>query len=198
MSKKSEKLKITTGSLQASNRGVNGERLFRSAPDYQEFLTLLLEERARYPVTLQVYALLTADFMLILRQDEVYAISEYLKYVCGKYARRFNKNHHRAGHLFGERYRVEVLDEPGALLRACWLAHNAPVAAGLATDACDWKYSSAREYSGKIANGLTDPREIYSLVGGKEGYLEFHKGFDPTAPESVRDYMKRDCLHTGK
>jgi hypothetical protein len=54
-----------------------------------------------------------------------------MKWLLGTYTQRFNRRHARWGHLFGGRYKAQVIDErsPGYLRSACDYVHLNPVRA---------------------------------------------------------------------
>jgi len=56
-----------------------------------------------------------------------------MKWCLGTYTQRFNRRHRHWGHLFGGRYKAQIIDErsPGYLRCACDYVHLNPVRAGL-------------------------------------------------------------------
>jgi putative transposase len=56
-----------------------------------------------------------------------------MKWMLGTYTQRFNRRHHRWGHLFGGRYKAQPIDgrSPGYLRRACDYVHLNPVRTGV-------------------------------------------------------------------
>lgn len=60
-------------------------------------------------------------------------LSVGMKWLLGTYTLRFNRRHHHWGHLFGGRFKAQLIDErsPGYLAAACDYVHLNPVRAGL-------------------------------------------------------------------
>jgi len=72
------------------------------------------------------------------------------------YARWFNAQHGRAGHLFGERYFCVLIETDGHMLSAMrYIARN-PVKAGLCPRPSDWLWGSYR--------GCVDLDDSFPLV----------------------------------
>src|SRR5205823_1889735 len=56
-----------------------------------------------------------------------------MKWLLGTYTQRFNRRHHHWGHLFGGRYKAQLIDARSKdyLRRACDYVHLNPVRAGM-------------------------------------------------------------------
>lgn len=56
-----------------------------------------------------------------------------MKWLLGTFTQRFNRRHHHWGHLFGGRYKAQLIDDrsPGYLRCACDYVHLNPVRAGI-------------------------------------------------------------------
>ncbi len=180
--------------IHAVNRGVDRMTIFPEPSYYEEFLRLLLIGVNEGNVRLHAYTLLSNHFHLIISQILPYAISTFMKRVCGSFAQFFNAHRQRSGHLFQARYTPVLLPTPDAVLRTSWYVHQNPVHAKLVNSPEAWKYSSMREYAGLVKTGITTTSEIAKWVGGQENYMRFIREYDPSNPNSVKDFLVQGGL----
>jgi REP element-mobilizing transposase RayT len=94
------------------------------------------------------------------------------------HARRHNKEHGRAAHLFRAHCFAREITSDADLLVVCrYLAHN-PVRAGLATDPFVWRWSSAAATTGLADAPIPlDPGPIRAAVGDAPDWQRRYQGF---------------------
>ena len=90
-------------------RGNDGQKIFVNESDYRAFIERLRTVHQRYPFSLYAYALMPNHFHLLLEVHR-FPTARILQSLLTGYARRFNKVHHRRGHLFEGRYKAIVCD----------------------------------------------------------------------------------------
>jgi len=190
MSWKTQLLQSTDSFLHIYNRGVDRGTLFFRETDFEFFLRNMAESLSSVDITLLAYALLPNHFHLIARQGTGYAVSSYMQMLCWNYSRYVNRKRQRTGHLFGERFRIKGIQDDASLLRLSHYIHWNPVTAGLARTPSDWKYSSVRGYADNAAASFVAVGPILSLVGSREGYIQFLTDYDPSDPGSVYGFLK--------
>jgi REP element-mobilizing transposase RayT len=96
-------------------RGNDGQKIFLRQSDYQAFVEALRTVRQRYPFSLYAYVLMSSHFHLLLEVHR-FPTARILQSLLTGYVRRFNKIHHRRGHLFEGRYKAIVCDRDSYLL----------------------------------------------------------------------------------
>ena len=170
-------------------RGVSRQLIFEDDADRRAFLALLSELCDERGVRLLAYVLMDNHFHLLVN-GPLADVSSCIGQVTGVYAARFNWRHGRCGHLFQNRFRSEPIDDDRYLLAVVRYIHKNPEAAGLAS-ASEWPWSSFREYAG--APELVDPEMILEMLGGVEGFIEFH-----THPQGTEKPIDCDDHATGK
>src|SRR5512140_3281641 len=148
MSRKTDCLLSTETYLHIVNRGVDRGIIFFRTSDYEYFLELMARALPGSDVQLLLYILMPNHFHMVAIQHSRYAISFYMKKVCEAYAKYVNRLRARSGHLFQDRFKVDMLKDPGALLRMSRYIHFNPVEAGLASSFFDWRFGSGRIYMG--------------------------------------------------
>ena len=96
-------------------RSNHGQKIFLSESDYQAFIEALRTVRQRYSFSLYAYVLMPNHFHLLLEVHR-FPTARILQSLLTGYPRRFNKIHHRRGHLFEGRYKAIVCDRDSYLL----------------------------------------------------------------------------------
>src|SRR5438093_938918 len=125
------------------NRGDRREPIFRDDCDRQRFLETLAEACAKTDWQVHAYCLMSNHFHLVVETPQA-NLAVGMKWLLGTYTQRFNRRHQRWGHLFGGRYKAQLIDgrSAGYLRTACDYVHLNPVRAGML--AADEKLESYR------------------------------------------------------
>jgi REP element-mobilizing transposase RayT len=114
------------------SRGDAREPIFFEDADRKDFLHTL--ERTCHKTAWQVHAwcLMGNHFHLVIETPRP-NLTSGMKWLLGTYTQRFNRRHQRWGHLFGGRYRAQLIDGRSAsyLRAACDYVHLNPARAGL-------------------------------------------------------------------
>jgi putative transposase len=93
------------------------------------------------------YCLMRNHFHLLIETPEP-NLGRGMCVLNGAYARRFNKRHGRAGHLFERRYQATLVDKESHLLEVCRYIVLNPVRCGACSDPGAWRWSSYRALAG--------------------------------------------------
>ncbi|MDQ2947623.1 MAG: transposase [Acidobacteriota bacterium] len=114
------------------SRGDRREDIFRDDGDRTEFMRTLGEACAKTGWQVHAYCLMRNHFHLVVETPQP-NLSLGMKWLLGTYTQRFNRRHRVWGHLFGGRYKAQLIDRrsAGYLLRACNYVHLNPARAGL-------------------------------------------------------------------
>jgi len=114
-------------------RGIERKRIFADDKDRDDFISrisgLLQETQTRC----YAWALMTNHVHLLLRTGNV-PIASVMRRLLTGYAIRFNRRHHRYGHLFQNRYKSILCEEEPYLLQLVAYIHLNPVRAGIVKD----------------------------------------------------------------
>jgi putative transposase len=114
-------------------RGIEGRRIFREAPDYEDFLCRLARLVQAGALTVYAWALLPNHFHLLLRTG-ARPLARSMRSMLTGYAGAFNRRHRRRGHLFQNRYKSIVVEEEPYFLELVRYLHLNPIRAGVVTD----------------------------------------------------------------
>jgi putative transposase len=190
MSWKTHALQSTSVPLHVYNRGVNSDVIFRGEPDYAYWMGLMAEALPRFEVDILLYALMPNHYHIGLSHHKPYEVSWFLREVCGKYAKFFNRKYQRHGALFAGRFHPKVVFDDAGLLRLSHYIHMNPVSAGLVANPTDWRYSSCPAYLESGENELLNVETVLNLVGGVDGYRTFLADYDPGDSLSIFRFLK--------
>jgi putative transposase len=124
-------------------KGQGGDRLFRDAADAERFLAILAQVCRRYDWAVMAYCLLPDRFELVTETRRA-TLSEGMRRLAGLYGQAFNRRHGRRGPVFQGRFKAVLVDGDLYLAEVCRETLRAPVEAGLADEARDWRWSSLR------------------------------------------------------
>ncbi len=153
-------------------RGNDGQKIFLSQSDYQGFIEALRTVRQRYPFSLYAYVLMSNHFHLLLEVHR-FPTARILQSLLTGYVRRFNKIHHRRGHLFEGRYKAIVCDRDSYLLELVRYIHLNPVRATMVKRPNEWQWSGHGEYLGKEKRGLIDSGPVMGELRTAARYEAF-------------------------
>jgi REP element-mobilizing transposase RayT len=136
------------------NRGVNRKKIFFEFENYHYFLNRI--ERYLLPVMeIHAYCLMTTHYHLLMHAsssqknlDQSKPVSKAMQKLSISYTKAINNRYDRVGPLFQGAYQVRIIDNQNHLEAIITYIHQNPVEVGLAKEATDWKYSSARAYEG--------------------------------------------------
>ena len=115
-----------------TGRGDRREAIFLCDQDRIEFLRTFGQACLKTGWLAHTYCLMTNHFHLVLETPQP-NLANGMKWFLGTYTQRFNRRHEHWGHLFGGRYKTQIIDgrSPGYLRHACDYVHLNPVRAGL-------------------------------------------------------------------
>ena len=150
-------------------RGTGRQNIFEDDADRKKFLELCAGALGNYEVELYAWCLMSNHVHLVIHAP-MQRLAEFMKSLCGQYARYFNKKNERSGHLFQERYKSEAICDEQYLLTVVRYVHNNPAKAGICS-AQDYPWSSYAEYIQKPKLCCTDL--VLDLIGGASEFENF-------------------------
>ena len=124
-------------------RGNERRAIFRDDRDREDYLSRIAFYRVKFGFRLLSYCLMTNHVHLAIRTGEA-PLSRIMAGLHSSYAQRFNRRHHRVGHLFQGRYSSFLVQEDRYLLTVIRYIHRNPVRAGIVRHARDYPWSSDR------------------------------------------------------
>lgn len=161
-------------------RGNARAAIYRDDCDRVAFLAILGETCARYGWVCHAYCLMTNHYhvLLALQESPAGRLVRGMQHLNSCSAQRFNRRHHRVGHLYQGRYHAVLVQRERHLLELTRYIVLNPVRAGMVRDAGAWPWSSYRATLG-LASAPTwlSAEAISASFGtgedGRWAYAEF-------------------------
>jgi REP element-mobilizing transposase RayT len=107
-------------------RGIERTSIFRDDADREEFLARLAALAEAGALTVFAWALLPNHAHLLVRTG-ARPLPRSMRSILTGYAGAFNRRHHRAGHLFQNRYKSIVVEEEPYLVELVRYLHLNPL-----------------------------------------------------------------------
>ena len=110
------------------SRSVDGKRFSTMMRIGKNFLRMLGQACLKTGWQVHAYCLMNNHFHLVIETPQP-NLSLGMKWLLGTYTQRFNRRHRHWGHLFGGRYKAQLIDgrSTGYLRTACDYVHLNPV-----------------------------------------------------------------------
>jgi len=132
-------------------RAPGDEVLFHENKDYLVFQRFLSRTSKKFGVTFFCFSLLPNHVHLLLQLAEK-NLSESMKHLFESYAKFFNKNYKRKGHVFSGNFRAMVCDSDSYLLAATVYIHLNAFKAGLCKTFDAYRWHSLNAYLSSFEN----------------------------------------------
>ncbi|SCG83978.1 hypothetical protein DW1_2414 [Proteiniborus sp. DW1] len=175
-----------TGYYHVMMRGNNKEMIFAKVAEKKYFIEQLQEQVEKKNISIVAYCLMNNHVHLLIH-SELPKMTDAFKRINIKFAGLYNSKYERVGHVFQDRFKSEVIDSEGYLIRAMRYIHNNPVKAKIAINTDDYYWSSYKEYiEGK--NKLVCPREREFILGLFSYSIEYFKSFH--LEEEIEEFLE--------
>ncbi|KKP88116.1 MAG: hypothetical protein UR93_C0021G0003 [Berkelbacteria bacterium GW2011_GWA2_35_9] len=92
------------------------------------------------------YCIMPTHFHLLIKQNQDYGITDYLRLVQNSYSHYFNIKHKRSGPLWQGKFKNKQIESDEQLLHLTRYIHLNPSTSGLVDKPQDWCHSSYNEY----------------------------------------------------
>ena len=147
-------------------RGVNQQQIFFDDNDYRLFMKLLARYKSVCGYQLHAFCLMGNHVHLLMQTGEEPPGSMIKRIGCS-FVYWYNAKYERAGHLFQDRFRSEVVDSERYYLTVLRYILRNPVNAGICGSPDEYIYSSGKEYLCS-KKGITDTGYTCGLMDEKE------------------------------
>jgi len=132
-------------------RGNARSDIYLSDEDRQMFLDVLAYVVNRFGWICHAYCLMDNHYHLMLETPQA-NLSRGMGQLNGMYTQRFNRAHHRVGHVFQGRFKSIVVDKDVYLVELSRYVVLNPVRARMVDHAGDWCWSSFRAMTGEAVS----------------------------------------------
>jgi len=146
------------------NRVTRGEGVFADDSEAESLVRILHEASRRDGLVVLAWCVLPNHYHLAVRSTGV-PLRRTMATVQNRYARIFNGRRRLFGPFWQGRYRAKLVQDQPYLQQLLVYIHLNPVAAGLAKDPVDYRWSGHREVLDRRRKGLVDPSELLLVFG---------------------------------
>ncbi|MGL5693745.1 MAG: ATP-binding protein [Peptostreptococcaceae bacterium] len=127
-----------------TSRGNRRNDIYKDEEDFQVYLTILeeaLQYYEKYNYKLISYCLMDNHIHLIIQTD-IQPVGHLISRIHSIYTKYFNKKYNYIGHLFQDRYHLEIIESDAQLLETSRYVHLNPVKARIVEKPNEYKWSS--------------------------------------------------------
>jgi putative transposase len=168
-----------------TQRGNRRQRVFFNVGDYAYYLELIAQSCFSAQTECLAYCLMPNHVHLVLRPNGESGLRTALAEAHRQYTRSINFRYRWRGHLWQERFHSFPMNEEHLAAAVRYIELN-PVRAGLASQARDWKWSSARAHLRGTDDALVLVEPMLQLFPDWASYLA----------EPAQDDAQRIRIHT--
>ncbi|MDP8212651.1 MAG: transposase [Candidatus Zapsychrus exili] len=148
------------------SRGNNREKIFNFQEDFQRMIEFIIEARKKHDVYLYNYVLMDNHLHFLIEPKSYGSLTQFMEYVLKNYAKYFNYQNDRVGHVFQGRYKDLIIQTETYFFRClCYIDYN-PVKSGLVKNAAEYTFSGHNSLAwGKESQIKLDCHDIYKKLG---------------------------------
>jgi REP-associated tyrosine transposase len=133
-----------------TSRGNARQKVFFTDADREQFLPTLADVVSRYRWICHAYCLMPNHYHLLIETPKA-NLSLGMRQLNGIYTQRFNRRHHRVGHLFQGRFKAILVEKDCHLLELCRYVVLNPARVKGSGTAQKWEWSSYAATAGLAA-----------------------------------------------
>ncbi|WUR14238.1 transposase [[Empedobacter] haloabium] len=124
-----------------TSRGNRRANIYADERDHLTWLDVLAETAERYDFKVHAYCMMPNHYHLLVETPSA-NLSDGMRFLNGRYAKRHNDRHGLVGHVIQGRYYAILVERNSQLLEAARYISLNPVRARLVRCAAEWRWSS--------------------------------------------------------
>lgn len=168
----------------------NDEFLFKSADDFNLYLTCLAKGLERFHFELNNYTLMSNHVHLMVTTVGD-GIDRLIHYVHTTFSKNYNLYHNRKGHFWRDRYKSPIIRDEQYGLACMRYIHRNPMRAGMVQSPEAWPWSAYRFYAFGEPNLLITPFPSYlGLSDNSEERQKMYRRIVMTPSDRENDEKK--------
>lgn len=144
------RIEFAGGYYHITSRGNQRADIFKTDDDRRDWLAIVGQVAERFQWRVYAFCQMSNHYHLLARTPEP-NLARCMRHLNGVYTQRFNRQHHRCGHLLQGRYHAAIVDDQTYLLEVIRYVLLNPVRAGMVAHAAEWPWSSFQSTTGEVA-----------------------------------------------
>jgi len=153
------------GYFHAFTRGNNKKYIFRKDRDFKIYLELLKKYKERFHLIIYHYALMFNHIHLLCKKTAETNLAKMMQGLGLSYSNRYRKRYGFTGHFWQGRYKSNLIEDDGYLLRCGLYIERNPVEAGLVDLPEDYPWTSYRAYAFGEKDPIIDIDPLFETLG---------------------------------
>lgn len=162
-------------------RGNNKQTIFWDNDDYQEYLFLAKEKVDQKSCFLYSWCLMSNHIHLLIKEKQE-SLSMVMMKIQTTFVQWYNKKYNRSGHVFHDRFKSQVVEDPTYFFRVFRYIHRNPLEAGLCKRMEDYPFSSYAYY---FRNPRYQAHDVILNLMEKDDLERYHFAKD----ENMDDFL---------
>ena len=168
--------KSATGLYHIMIRGIGRQSIFEEPGDKVRFLEILEACKEVSGFALYAYCLMDNHVHLLLQERDE-PIEQIVKRIGSRYVYWYNLKYRRSGHLFGDRFRSEPVEDDPYFITVVRYIHRNPVQAGLCSGPEQYAFSSYGAYIQPSAESIVDTDFLLGMMD-RASFAAYHAKAD--------------------
>lgn len=123
-------------------QGVNREAIFTEEKDIRKFIRIMKETKEKIDVIILSYCIMNNHAHFLIYEENMDFLSRFMHDVNLRYAKYYNEKYSRIGHVFRDRFKMQLIDTERYLQTCIKYIHNNPVKANICRSPAEYPYSS--------------------------------------------------------
>lgn len=156
------------GFLHIFTRGNNKRYVFRKERDFKIYLELLKKYKGRFNLIIYHYVLMFNHIHLLCRISSETNLAKLMQGLGLSYSNRYRKRYEYTGQFWQGRYKSNIIEDDGYLLRCGLYIERNPVEAGIVELPEDYPWSSYRKYALGEENDIIDLSPFFETLGNND------------------------------
>ncbi len=158
---------VAGGIYHVYNRVTRGADVFKNEDEADRLEALVAETKKRDDFQILAWCVMSNHYHLAVRMGEV-LLSRSMRRIHHRFSQSYNGRNRLFGPFWQGRYRSKIVDDDEYLRQLIAYIHLNPVAAGIVTDAAEYRWCGHREVLGKaLGRRLVDVDETLLAFGPK-------------------------------
>jgi len=163
----------------------NREFYIKEHSDFQNYLDILLKAKKKYKLEVYAYNLTNNHVHLLVGTPHNDKLSEFMRYVNGNYAKKYNRNHGKRGRFWEERFNSTIIESDNQFYNCLFYIEGNMLRNGATNKLEQWKWSSYHCHKSGKSNGIIDFHPLYLALADNPD--ERARIFCQMAEENIRE-----------
>lgn len=142
-------------------RGNNRQKIFRETEDFEKFLSLIKEYKAKYAFDVYNYCLMSNHIHFLIKISKGRDLPKLMQGVFQSFRFYYRRKYKYTGYLFQGRYKSKLIEKDSYLLECARYIERNPLRAGIIDDLSQYRWTSYMHYAYGCQNDIIITNPMY-------------------------------------